>query len=89
MQDFLQFLLENTVTFLGVEPDPLSSDNVVATNVIASSTMELQVVVPTAAVSGAVRIDVDTEMTTSSQIFTVLLPAEPSNLIDISTLGAS
>ena len=49
--------------------------------------MELQVVVPPDAVSGAIRVEVDTETTTSSQIFTVLPDvALPSNLIDITTL---
>ena len=67
---------DNEVTFLGVEPDPSPSDNVLATNVTSNGTTELVVIVPDGAMTGKISVTVDGETTTSSQIFTVLTEDE-------------
>ena len=78
---------QNVVTFLGAEPDPSLSDNVLATNVTANGTTELEVVVPVGVVSGPISVSVSGGTPEESTVFTIL---EITNIVPvIAEVGAT
>ena len=83
--NFSELSPNNVVTFLGEENN--SGDNKEAVVIDASSTF-IEVEVPNGAVSGFVRVEVGGEISTSSHLFTVLLP-DITAITSLATLSGS